>query len=522
MSMALEVKGVTKRFPGVLANDSVSFELHKGEVHTLLGENGAGKTTLMNILFGLYQPDEGEILVKHQPVRIHSPADAIRLGIGMVHQHFMLVPTLTVFENIILGQEPTWGPFLLGQQAVKKIDRVSEELGIKVNPLQYIWELSVGQQQRVEILKALYRGAEILILDEPTSVLTSSESYSLFEILRSMTAQGKSIIFISHKLKEVMAVSDRVTVLRRGKKIGTVQVKDTSERELAQMMVGRDVILSVSRTHASENSKPVVATLREARVLSNYGRAAVKDVNLDVHAGEIVGIAGVDGNGQSELAEVMAGLRVLEHGSFHLNGEEITHTIPSQRTEKGLWYVPADRKERGAVTSLSITSNAALKHHRWAPFSNKGVLSLPVLRDHATKLVKEYDVRCPSIDVQAGKLSGGNLQKLILARETCTQPKFLIIEQPTRGLDIGATDDIRALLLRQKEAGSAILLISADLDEVLALSDRVIVMYEGSFVQEFMGGKVDMDKLSLAMAGVTASGSEHGNTQKEDVGTEEV
>ncbi len=319
-----------------------------------------------------------------------------------------------------------------------------------------------------------------------------------------------------------MAVSDRVTVLRRGKKIGTVQVKDTSERELAQMMVGRDVILSVSRTHASENSKPVVATLREARVLSNYGRAAVKDVNLDVHAGEIVGIAGVDGNGQSELAEVMAGLRVLEHGSFHLNGEEITHTIPSQRTEKGLWYVPADRKERGAVTSLSITSNAALKHHRWAPFSNKGVLSLPVLRDHATKLVKEYDVRCPSIDVQAGKLSGGNLQKLILARETCTQPKFLIIEQPTRGLDIGATDDIRALLLRQKEAGSAILLISADLDEVLALSDRVIVMYEGSFVQEFMGGKVDMDKLSLAMAGVTASGSEHGNTQKEDVGTEEV
>jgi general nucleoside transport system ATP-binding protein len=502
MTIILKMEGITKRFPGVIASDDVDFELHEGEIHALLGENGAGKTTLMNVLYGLYAQDSGEIFVRGKSKRIRSPHHAIEAGIGMVHQHFKLVPNLTVTENIVLGQEIVNGPFLNQKKARQRIVELTNEFGIDVNPDRRIDELSVGERQRVEILKILYRGADILILDEPTAVLTPPEVEPLMNTLKSMVKSGKSIIFISHKLKEVKALTDRTTVLRRGKLIGTVNTADSTEAQLAEMMVGRNVVLRVFREKQADGDGKIVASLRHVHVTGSHGQMAVKNLDLDLPAGQIVCIAGVDGNGQSELAEALAGIRRVEEGHITLDGEDITRTNVKERLEAGLWYVPADRNHRGAATSLPLNMNAVLKHHRWEPYSKYGVLSNEAISELTNRLITEYDVRCASVSVKAGTLSGGNLQKLIVARETISKPKILLAEQPTRGLDVSAIEFVRKLLLKQREEGAAVLLISADLDEVLALADRIVVMYEGRIVYQCDREDVDMDRLGLAMAGL--------------------
>lgn len=500
MTIVLKMQNVTKRFPGVLANDQVNFELKEGEIHALLGENGAGKTTLMNILYGLLQPDEGEIYIHNKLVKIRSPQDALTHSVGMVHQHFMLVPTMTVVENIVLGHEPSRGPFLQPEQAEKHIKQVSEDYGLEVDPHRFIWQLSVGEQQRVEILKLLYRGAGILILDEPTSVLTPPEVEGLFNNLRSMAKHGKSIIFITHKLNEVMSISDRVTVMRRGRVQGTIETSQTDPKQLANMVVGREVVFSVARHQAALGD--VVASLKNVWVQGDYGKPAVTDFNLDLHSGEILGIAGVDGNGQSELAEAITGLRPINSGKLFILGRDVTTSPPWERVDRGLRYIPADRKKRGLAGDLSVAMNAAMKNHRMFPYSIRGVLQHQAIREFAARLVKEYDIRCHSIDTIAGTLSGGNLQKLLLARETAEKPHLLVAEHPTHGLDIGATEYVRKLLLNQRDEGTAILLISADLDEVLELSDRIVVMYEGTIVHQCRHEEIDREKIGLAMAGL--------------------
>ena len=501
MTAVLELVNITKHFPGVLANDHINIDLQEGEVLALLGENGAGKTTLMNILYGLLRPDEGEIRVRGQRCRIDSPSDAIAQGIGMVHQHFMLVPTLTAAENIVLGREPVWGPFLKRGEATQRIQRLSEDYRLNVNPGARVWQLSVGEQQRVEILKVLYRGAEILVLDEPTASLTPQEASHFFDILRSMVQRGKSIIFISHKLEEVMAISNRITVLRRGKVIGTVDRRDASEAELACMMVGRDVVLRVSGEHRAHVRKEAVASLRNASVVGSYGTYALRGVSLDLYPGEILGVAGVDGNGQTELAEVLAGLRPLAEGEMCVDGRRVPAGDARQQMELGVFYVPAERKKRGAVMNLPLHVNAILKSHHAPPYSRKGILNHRAIRTFTEEQTRHYDIRCASIDVAAGTLSGGNLQKLILAREISSGPRILVAEQPTRGLDVGAIEYVRRLLLEQREKGTAILLISADLDEILALSDRIIVLYAGKVAYECENNGVSRETLGLAMGG---------------------
>jgi simple sugar transport system ATP-binding protein len=494
--------GITKCFPGIIANEGVDFELRQGEIHALLGENGAGKTTLMNILYGLYKPDEGQIFIHGQEMRIHSPHDALAAGIGMVHQRLKQVPTLTVTENITLGMELTRGPFLQRKEAVLKIEQISRDFGIDVSPNKKIVDLSVGERQRVEILKVLYRGAEILILDEPTSVLTPPEVEPLFATLRSMVKRGKSIIFISHKLKEVKAITDRVTVLRRGKLIQTVDTAPTSEKQLAQMMVGRDVLLQVERPAQDSQAVKPMAILKHVHVQGSFGHMAVKNVDLEINRGEILCIAGVDGNGQSELAEAISGIVPLQEGHILLDGQDLSKADTRIRLEAGIWYIPADRNHRGAATELSILKNIVLKHHQWKPYSRYGVLSKKAIDDLGCRLVGEFDVRCSSVQDKAGTLSGGNLQKLIIGRETLSRPKLLIAEQPTQGLDISAIEAVRKLLLEQRQEGAAVLLISADLDEVLALADRIAVMYEGRIVYQCRREVVDMDRLGMAMAGM--------------------
>jgi ABC-type uncharacterized transport system ATPase subunit len=506
MASVLALTRITKRFPGVVANDGIDFELAEGEIHALLGENGAGKTTLVDIIYGLLRPDEGEIRVRGQLCRFHSPLDAISCGIGMVHQHFMLVPTLTVTMNIILGQEPTRGPFLAPDEARQRIAQVSHEYGIDVDPSCEVSQLSVGEQQRVEILRLLYRGADILILDEPTAVITPPEAEALFCTLASMRRLGKSVIFITHKLKEVMTLSDRVTVLRRGKVVGTVATPETDERQLAQMMVGRDVVLSVARSAKDQPEGPIVAEVRGLQIHGDRGNLAVKGVDLALHANEIVGVAGVDGNGQPELAEALAGLRHPAAGQITIRNADVTRGSPLVLAGYGVHYVPADRNARGAVPSLSVADNAILKNHRGRPYSHWGILSHPAIREFAQRLVTDNDVRCPSVDIPAGTLSGGNLQKLILGRETVQRPDILIAEHPTRGLDVSATEYVRRQLLSLAQAGTAVLLISADLEEVLALSDRVLVMHDGRFAYQAARAQVDMEKLGLAMAGLSQGG----------------
>jgi general nucleoside transport system ATP-binding protein len=494
----LELKGITKRFPGVVANDHVDFELAPGEVHALLGENGAGKSTLMNILYGLYHPDEGEIRLRGEPLRIDSPKAAIDAGIGMVHQHFMLIPVMSVAENIVLAVEPRRGPFIDLDAANDKVRDISKRFGLAVRPEARIESISVGMQQRVEILKALYRGAEILILDEPTAVLTPQEAEELFEIIRSLQAEGKSIIFITHKLGEVLAIADRITVLRRGRTIETVPRAGATEQSLARLMVGREVLLRVEKTPAQPGG--TLLEVNDLRVLDERGLEAVRGVSFQVRAGEIVGIAGVDGNGQTELVEAITGLRRPEAGRIVAAGEDVTSEGSRECLDAGVGHIPEDRQRRGLVLDFSLAENIALHDYREEPDSKWGWLYPKKLIARAVRLLKEFDVRGGGPKTPAASLSGGNQQKVILAREISRNPQVLIAAQPTRGLDVGAIEFVHRRLVTERDEGRAILLVSFELDEVLSLSDRVLVIYEGRIVGEYPP-TVSEEELGIAMTG---------------------
>ncbi len=496
----LELRGITKRFPGVVANDGVDFDLRKGEVHALLGENGAGKSTLMNILYGLYHPDEGEFRLNGKPLRINSPREAIDAGIGMVHQHFMLIPVMTVAENIVLAAEPTKGPFLDEREAEERVRELSERFGLAVRPHARIESISVGMQQRVEILKALYRGAEILILDEPTAVLTPQESSELFEIIDSLKAEGKSIVFITHKLNEVLEIAERITVLRRGKTIDTVPREGATEEGLARLMVGRDVILRIDKTKA-EPGAPLL-TVEDLYVDDERGLEAVRGISLDVKAGEIVGIAGVDGNGQSELIDAITGLRRPKAGRISVGERDVTRGSPRERLDAGIGHIPEDRQLRGLVLDFSLAENIALHDYREEPDSKYGWLFPGRLIARARTLLKEFDVRGGAPETRASALSGGNQQKVIVAREVSRDPSVLVAAQPTRGLDVGAIEFVHRRLVEERDEGRAILLVSFELDEILSLSDRILVVYEGQVVAEY-SPDVSEEEIGLAMVGGT-------------------
>ncbi len=495
----VEMVGITKRFPGIVANDNVHLSVRQGEIHALLGENGAGKSTLMNILFGLYQPDEGEIRIKGKPVTINGPTDANRLGIGMVHQHFMLVQPFTVTENIILGDERSRNGILDLKRAEREISRLSDQYGLKVDPRALVADISVGMQQRVEILKTLYRGADILIFDEPTAVLTPQEIDELIEIMKNLVREGKTIIFITHKLKEIMRTCDRVTVIRRGKVITTVDVNDTDENELAALMVGREVSFQVNKTE-SRPGEPVLQVenlvVRDAR-----GVDVVRGLDLEVRSGEIVGLAGVDGNGQSELIEAITGLRSPESGTIRLRGNDITRFKPRQVTESGVGHIPEDRHKRGLVLDFTVSENMVLQSYYKPPFSKGWSIRFEEVHKYANKLIEEYDVRTPSEHVPIRALSGGNQQKAIIAREVDRDPDFLIAAQPTRGLDVGAIEFIHRRLVEQRDKGKAVLLVSFELDEIMKLSDRIAVIYEGKIVGWVDPKETTEEELGLLMAG---------------------
>jgi ABC-type uncharacterized transport system ATPase subunit len=495
----LELEGIRKEFPGVVANDDVDFELRAGEVHALLGENGAGKSTLMNILYGLYHPDEGEIRLRGEPARISSPREAIDLGIGMVHQHFMLIPVMTVTENIVLGVEPNRGPLLNIDEARDRVRDISKRFGLAVNPDAKIESISVGQQQRVEILKALYRGADILILDEPTAVLTPQEADELFAILKSLQAEGKSIIFISHKLHEVLEIADRITVLRRGKTIETVPREGATEESLAKLMVGREVLLRVEKTAAAQPGETVLE-LDDLHVRDQRGLEAVRGVSLQVRAGEIVGIAGVDGNGQSELIDAIAGLRKAESGRVLVDGKDVTDEGCKECLDAGLGHIPEDRHRRGLILDFSLAENLALHDYDRPPGSRYGWLFPKRLVERAKGLLTEFDVRGGTPSTPAASLSGGNQQKVVLAREITRDPRVLVAAQPTRGLDVGAIEFVHRRLVDERDEGRAILLVSFELDEILSLSDRILVLYEGKIVGEY-APDVSEEELGIAMTG---------------------
>jgi len=494
----LEMRGITKRFPGVLANDKVDFDLYPGEVHTLLGENGAGKSTLMKILFGLYRPDEGEVLFDGQPLAIDSPAAAISAGIGMIHQHFMLVPSLTVTENIALGLADNGARPDLDAVA-ERIRELAAEFGLAVHPDAYLWQLAVGERQRVEILKALYRNARLLVLDEPTAVLTPQEVEDFFVTLRKLADDGRGLIFISHKLHEVMALSDRITVMRDGAVTGETAPADTSREQLAMMMVGRDVKLAPDKAPVAAGDVRLV--LSDVEVVGDREHAAVAGVNLEVRGGEIVGIAGVSGNGQSELADAIAGIRPVAAGTVSLDGKDVTHLPPRAARDSGLAYVPEERMRDGAVGSFSVSENLMLIDHDSERFSKSGFLKLGAIRERARELVERFAVKTPSIETTTSALSGGNIQKLILARELSSEPAVLVVAQPTRGVDIGAAEYIHERLVGARATGAAILVISEDLDEVLALSDRVAVMFEGRIVDVVDRSAASVEQIGLMMAG---------------------
>jgi ABC-type uncharacterized transport system ATPase subunit len=495
----LELRGITKRFPGVLANDDVNFELRASEVHALLGENGAGKSTLMNILYGLYTPDEGQILLQGKPIDLGSTKAAIEHGIGMVHQHFMLIPVMTVAENIVLATEPRHAGVLLDYAAARKrVRELSERYGLAVDPDSRVDRITVGQQQRVEILKALYRGAEILVLDEPTAVLSPQEAQELFEIIRSLKDQGKSIIFISHKLNEVLEIADRITTLRRGVVVDTVPAVGATEEGLARMMVGRDVLLRVDKTPGKP--KGPLLEVENLTVMDDLGLAAVKDVSFSVHAHEILGIAGVDGNGQSQLIDAIAGLRRPAAGHILLAGTDLTHASPRAALDAGLGHIPEDRHRRGLILPFSLTENLALHGYRSEPNSRHGFLSLRRMVAHAIRLLREFDVRGGTPQTAALALSGGNQQKVVLAREIDADPKLLIAAQPTRGLDVGAIEFVHRRLVEQRDEGRAVLLVSLELEEILSLSDRILVIYEGRIVAEF-APTASEEEIGLAMTG---------------------
>ncbi|MFC5529143.1 ABC transporter ATP-binding protein [Cohnella yongneupensis] len=500
MNMArtvVEMRNITKRFPGIVANDRVNFELKQGEIHALLGENGAGKSTLMNILFGLYQPEEGEIFVNGQEVAIDGPNKAIKLGIGMVHQHFKLVHPFTVTENIILGSEPKHGLAVNYKQANENVEKLSKQYGLNVDPLATIDEISVGMQQRVEILKTLYRGADILIFDEPTAVLTPQEIEELLVIMRKLVEQGKSIILITHKLKEIMAIADRVTIVRRGKVIDSLPVAGTNPNQLAEKMVGREVSLKLDKKNAVLG-EPVLE-VDKLVVKGRQGLRALNETSFVLKRGEILGLAGVEGNGQSELIEALTGLRPIDSGTVKIAGVDLTGSKTRVISEAGVSLIPEDRHKHGLVLDFPMRENMVLETYYQPPFNKGGFLDYAAIDEHAKRLIAEFDVRTPSIHTQARALSGGNQQKAIIAREVDKNPEVLIAAQPTRGLDVGAIEFIHKRLVEQRNMGKAVLLISYELDEIMQLSDRIAVIYEGRIVGEVDPSQTNDEQLGLMM-----------------------
>lgn len=502
MANVLEFKGITKRFPGVLANDHIDLTLEQGEILALLGENGAGKTTLMNILYGLYQPDEGEIWVRGEKIEIHSPRDAIGAGIGMVHQHFMLVPVFTVTENVMLGDEETrLGGYLERKKAAEKIRSISDQNNLMVDPDAVVEDLPVGVQQRVEIIKLLYREANILIFDEPSAVLTPQEVEELFKIMRSLVAQGKSIIFITHKLKEVLEIADRISVIRRGKVVGTTIPEEADQSQLAEMMVGRHVELEVQK----EIGEPGESVLKVENlvVLDDRQQITVDNISFEVAAGEVVGIAGVQGNGQTELVEAITGLRTALEGKIHINDHDITHSSPRLITELGVAHVPEDRQQDGLILAFPVADNLILNTYYLQPFSKGVVLQTKPIVANADELINEYDIRTPGAMTSSGSLSGGNQQKVIVAREFSRPIKLLVAAQPTRGLDVGSIEYIHRRIIEKRDEGTAILLMSTELDEILGLSDRIAVMYRGKIIDILSIEEATKEKVGLLMAGIT-------------------
>jgi len=493
---ALELRRITKRFGTLVANDAVDFELRRGEIHALLGENGAGKSTLMNVLYGLHQPDEGEILLDGKPVEINSPREAIALGIGMVHQHFMLVPVMTVAENLVLGAEPRSGPLLDYKSAAERVRELSRRYGLAVDPDARVEDLGVGSQQRVEILRALFRGAKVLVLDEPTAVLTAQEAQDLFKVLRGLTEQGTSVVFISHKLNEVLDIADRVTVLRRGEKIDTVPTEGATERSLARLMVGRDVLLRVEKPE-HRPGEPLLR-VEDLSARDDRGLPAVRGVTFEVRAGEIVGLAGVDANGQSELIETIVGLRKPDAGTVTIDGRDVTHLGPRETLAAGISHIAEDRHRRGLVLEFDLAENIGLRFYR--NMAKMGWLSPRKLAAKARGLLREFDVRGGDADTRAGSLSGGNQQKVVIARELNADPKVIIAAQPTRGLDVGAIEFVHRRLVEERDAGRGVLLVSLELEEIRSLSDRVLVMYEGEIVAELPPSSSEED-FGMAMTG---------------------
>jgi simple sugar transport system ATP-binding protein len=498
--IALEMKDITKRFPLVVANDKVSFTVYKGEIHALVGENGAGKSTLMSILYGLYQADSGQIFINGKKVNIANPNVAINLKIGMVHQHFMLVPPLTVAENIILGLEPKKNNIFIDmEKAIKRVEELSESMGFKIDPKAKIENISVGIQQRVEIIKVLYRGAEILVMDEPTAVLTPQEVEELFEILRSLKKQGKTIIFITHKLNEVKDLSDRVTVMRRGKVVGVKNTKDTNQEEIASMMVGRKVIFEIEKKPL--NLGKTALKVEKLEALSIKGLPAVKNISFEIKEGEILGFAGVEGNGQTELVEVISGLRLATGGKIKLYDKDITNYSPRSIREDKIAHIPEDRRQRGIISNYTVAENLILGSNHRPPFNEGLTLNFSAINNHADKLIKDFDIRPSDRDNLLKSLSGGNQQKVIVARELFGEPRLLIAAQPTRGLDVGSTEFVHKQILNERDKGKAILLVSADLEEILSLSDLIAVIYEGEIVAILDPKKTNEKELGLLMTG---------------------
>jgi len=496
--VVLEGRGITKTFPGVIANQDVDLALRAGEIHCLLGENGAGKSTLMNVLYGLYQPDHGQILVHGEPVSFRSSADAIARGIGMVHQHFQLIPTFTVSENVALGNETSRRGVLDLDDTRSRIQEISTRYGLHVDPDAVVGELSVGVQQRIELVKALYRDADILFLDEPTAVLTPGEVDEFFGVVRGLVDKGKSIIFITHKLREVLAVADRITVLRGGRAVGTADPSTATEQDLANLMVGRDVVFSVEKAPATPGADVLCA--RGLFVADDRGVTTVADLDLTVRAGEIFGIAGVEGNGQRELVEAITGMRRPSAGTLTLLGTDITHAGPREVADLGVGHVPEDRNRHGVVGAFTIADNVVLNQYHKTPFSRRGIRDYRAARELATKLVEQFDVRTPSIDSAAQTLSGGNQQKVIVAREMTRDVRLLVVSQPTRGLDVGSIEFIHRRIVEMRDRGVAVLLVSAELDEILSLSDRVGVLYRGRLVGEFDRADTTREEIGLLMA----------------------
>ena len=510
----LELKNITKQFPGVLANDHINLTLNKGEIHALLGENGAGKSTLMNILYGLYEPTEGEIHVRGKHIELGSPSDAIAAGIGMVHQHFMLIPVFTVTENVMLGYEETSGfaGFLNRRNAARRIREISEQYGLSVGPDAYVKDLPVGVQQRVEIIKLLYREADILIFDEPTAVLTPQEADELFKIMEGLVKRGKSIIFITHKLREVLEAADRITVIRRGKVVGATVPAEADQAKLAEMMVGRAVHLETDKKSAVPGAN--ILTVENLTVTNDLDQVTVDNISFTVRAGEVLGVAGVQGNGQTEIVEAVTGLRTPVSGKILFEGADITTAAPRTVTELGTAHIPEDRQKDGLVLGYTISHNMVLNTYYNAPYTKNGTIQEQVVSDSAEKLVTQFDVRTPSAEAAVSTLSGGNQQKVIIARELSRDTKLLVAAQPTRGVDVGAIEFIHQQIINQRDNGKAVLLSSTELDEIMQLSDRIIVMFDGQIIATVSANKVTKEEVGLMMAGVVGAKDEsHKNLQ---------